>query len=481
MIAWLNPAALAGLALLAGPVLVHLLLRHRAERVLFPSLRFVRPSRTAAVRLRLPSDLALLLLRMAIVAVAIAAAAQPLLLVPSRLRAWNARMARVIVVDVGDPSTRPNDRSLRAGVRNSETAASEAGDVVRAESQGTAFAARIDAPELGPGVLQAIQALAAAPPARREIVVVSGFQRGSLSRAILDAVPPAIGIRLVQVGAATQERRVRGLELFQPGAHSTPAGSGSGAASSKAQEILLSGNTTAVSLVPGSGPREGLWLISAEADSVAVPALERAVAAAGAPALSPDRPLSIGFIGDPWGDAARPISAIWMLETILRMRNDPDLVAACSDSASGTVAGRGQRTSDRAGTAWHVLCRDPESRPIVRAAAAGSHLVFDVEAPPSALLSAAVVRAALIARQGSVARSEAEIQRMTAAELAGWSRQAAPVAADTWRSGGQSDSRWCWALALALLAVESLVRGRKTGSRKIGRSDATQEARADAA
>ncbi len=490
MIAWLNPAALAGLALLAGPVLVHLLLRHRAERVPFPSLRFVRPSRTAAVRLRLPSDLALLLLRMAIVAVAIAAAAQPLLLVPSRLRAWNARMARVIVVDVSDSSTRLNDRSLRAGVRNSETAASEAGDVVRAESQGTVFAARIDAPELGRGVLRAIQALAAAPPARREIVVVSGFERGALSRAELDAVPPAIGIRLVQVGAATQERSVRGLELFHPGAHSTPAGSGSGAASSKAQEILLSGNTTAVSLVPGSGPREGLWLISAEADSVAVRALERAVAAAGAPALSPDRPLSIGFIGDPWGDAARPISAIWMLETILRMRNDPGLVAACGDSASGTarpeLAGRGPRTSDRAGTAWHVLCRDPESRPIVRAAAAGSHLVFDVEAPPSALLSAAVVRAALVARQGSVARPEAEIQRMTASELDGWSRQAAPVAADTWRSGGQSDSRWCWALALALLAVESVVRCRKTGRRKtgslkIGRADATQEGRADAA
>jgi len=481
MIAWLNPAALAGLALLAGPVLVHLLLRHRAERVPFPSLRFVRPSRTAAVRLRLPSDLALLLLRMAIVAVAIAAVAQPLLLVPSRLRAWNARMARVIVVDLSaGPSTQLNDGSLR---RNSETAASEAGDVVRAESQGTVFAARIDARELGPGVLQAIQALAAAPPARREIVVVSGFQRGALSRADLDAVPPAIGIRLVQVGAATQERRVRGLELFHPGAHGTPAGSG--AAGSKAQEILLSGNTTAVSLVPGSGPREGLWLMSAEADSVAIPALERTVAAAGTPALSPDRPLSITFIGDPWGDTARPISAIWMLETILRMRNDPDLVAACGDSASGTVrpepAGRGQRTPDRAGTAWHVLCREPESRPIVRAAAAGSHLAFDVEAPPSALLSAAVVRAALIARQGSVARPEAEIQRMPAAELAGWSRQAAPVAADTWRSGGQSDSRWCWALALALLAVESVVRGRKTGSRKIGRPEATREGRADAA
>ena len=380
-------------------------------------------------------------------------------------------MARAIVVDVSDSM---RDRS------------SEAGDVVGAESQGAVFATRIDAPELGPGVRQAVQALAAAPPARREIVVVSDFERGALSRADLDAVPPAIGIRLVQVGAGTQERRVRGLDLFHPGAHSTRArGSGPDAAGSKAHEILLSGNTTAVSVVPGSGSREGLRLISRDGDQGALPALERAVAAAGAPAPSPDRPMSIRFVGDTRGDAARPISAIWMLETILRMRNDPDLVAACSASASGTLrpepADRGRQTPDRAGTAWHVLCRDPESRPIVRAAAAGSHLVFDVEAPPSALLSAAVVRAALVARHGSVARPEAEIQRMTAAELAGWSRQSAPVAADTWRSGGQSDSRWCWALALALLAVESVVRGWKTVSRKIGRPDATQEGRADAA
>ena len=271
---------------------------------------------------------------------------------------------------------------------------------------------------------------------------------------------------------------MRGLELFQPGAHSTPAGSGSGAASSKAQEILLSGNTTAVSLVPGSGPREGLRLIAADADSVAVPALERAVAAAGAPAPSPDRPMSIRFAGDARGDAVRPISAIWMLETMLRMRNDPDLVAACSDSASGTVrpelAGRGQRTPDRAGTAWHVLCRDPESRPIVRAAAAGSHLVFDVEAPPSALLSAAVVRAALIARQGSVARPEAEIQRMTAAELTGWSRQPAPGRRRHVALGpAQSDGRWCWALALVLLAVESVRASPEDRSRTTGRPDAT--------
>ena len=70
---------------------------------------------------------------------------------------------------------------------------------------------------------------------------------------------------------------------------------------------------------------------------------------------------------------------------------------------------------------------------------------------------------------------------MTAAELTGWSRQAPPVAAEAWRSGHsgvESDNRWCWALVLALLAVESIVRGRNTGRR---RTDAPHEVRADAA
>ena len=126
-----------------------------------------------------------------------------------------------------------------------------------------------------------------------------------------------------------------------------------------------------------------------------------------------------------------------------------------------------------------MLCRDSQSRPIVRAAAAGPQLVLDVDAPPSALLSAAVVRAALTARHGSVARPEEEIQRLTAAELTAWSRAPLPVTADSWRSGMaglESDARWCWALALALLAVESAICGRKTG-----RLDAPHEVRADAA
>ena len=53
MIGWLNPAALWALPLAAVPVIIHLLRTHHARRVAFPSLRFVPPSRTAAVRMRL--------------------------------------------------------------------------------------------------------------------------------------------------------------------------------------------------------------------------------------------------------------------------------------------------------------------------------------------------------------------------------------------------------------------------------------------
>ena len=62
---WLNPLALAGLAAAALPVIIHLLKRHRAVRVPFPTLRFLTDSRAAAVRIRSLSDPLLLIVRVA--------------------------------------------------------------------------------------------------------------------------------------------------------------------------------------------------------------------------------------------------------------------------------------------------------------------------------------------------------------------------------------------------------------------------------
>ena len=96
---WINPAALAGLAAIAGPVVVHLLRRQRAPRVTFPTIQFLAPTRAAAARFRRPSDLLLLCLRVAIVAAAAIAAAQPVLVTGWRRAAWEQRVSRALVVD----------------------------------------------------------------------------------------------------------------------------------------------------------------------------------------------------------------------------------------------------------------------------------------------------------------------------------------------------------------------------------------------
>ena len=198
MIVWSNPVALAGLVLLAGPVVVHLLLRHRAPRIRFPSLRFVRASRPAAVRLRLPSDTVLLLIRLAIVALAVFALAQPLLFTRARVSAWNARTARAVVVDSSE-SMRPLE-SLSA-------------EAARAERGSAAFTFEIADGNLGKGMLRAAEALRHAPPARGEIVVVSDFQWGSIRPSDLQMIPPEIGLRFIRVGTDGMKRRTQAVSV----------------------------------------------------------------------------------------------------------------------------------------------------------------------------------------------------------------------------------------------------------------------------
>ena len=74
-LAWLSPAVLWGLALVGAPIAIHLLARHQARTVPFPSLRFLGPTHLAALRRRRIEDVALLMCRLAIIALAVAALA----------------------------------------------------------------------------------------------------------------------------------------------------------------------------------------------------------------------------------------------------------------------------------------------------------------------------------------------------------------------------------------------------------------------
>ena len=98
-----------------GPVVVHLLRRQRARRVLFPTLQFLVSTRAAAARLRTPSDLPLLALRVAIVAAAAIAAAQPFLVTGWRRAAWEQRVARALVIDTSESMARRGLARRRRG------------------------------------------------------------------------------------------------------------------------------------------------------------------------------------------------------------------------------------------------------------------------------------------------------------------------------------------------------------------------------
>ncbi|MEZ6145948.1 MAG: BatA domain-containing protein [Planctomycetaceae bacterium] len=73
----LHPAILLGLGLAAIPVILHLLLRQKPKKLLFPALRLIQNRRKQNVRRMRIRHLLLLLLRMAVIALFVFAIARP--------------------------------------------------------------------------------------------------------------------------------------------------------------------------------------------------------------------------------------------------------------------------------------------------------------------------------------------------------------------------------------------------------------------
>ena len=272
MIAWLNPGALPLIALAALPIVIHLLLRRRANVVPFPTVRFIVPSDRSAVRLRRPSDLLLLAIRVAIVTCAAIAVARPLLLTDGRREAWAARTTRAIVVDTS--------ASVDAG-RASETAAAERRDAVTAR--------RFDAAQLSDGIVHATAWLSSAEPGQREIVVVSDFQQGTLGAETFVAVPKEIGLRMVPVGNESRsEVTVDVPAVFYEGEAWT-------------RSVTAGETSTSATLTRAS--TGGLTLAI---DEPVRARLLSAIATAGALAPAADQPVEMSF-----GTGTEPSATVW--------------------------------------------------------------------------------------------------------------------------------------------------------------------------
>jgi hypothetical protein len=265
MIAWLNPLALATLAAVAAPILVHLLLRQRAIRVLLPTLRFVPRLSPQSMRLRRPSDAWLLLLRAGIVACVALALAAPVLVTGARRAAWGERIVRAVIVD--------------GGVGDSAIA-----ETVRAEVAAASLSRQEHTRELPPAVRRAVKWLQQSPPARREIVILSPFVHGSLTEADVAAVPGGIGLRFVRTSNRIPNAPLKGRFVGADGAGTF--------------EASLDADSTAVRFEPAASvPLAGLVIHARAEDADAVERLRRILGRAGVADTGTAQPVIVRFRG----------------------------------------------------------------------------------------------------------------------------------------------------------------------------------------
>ena len=432
---WQNPWAWLGLAALAVPVLVHLLGRRSARAQRFPTLRFIEATPPVATRRTRLTDIPLMLVRIAMLAAAVAALAAPLVVSADRERRLGAGIARAIILDTSESVRRA---SVPYGSAQTATGgeSSLAMDAVRGHGTRLASEARTSVViETGApaSALAGASAWLEHQRGRRELAIVSDFQTGAIDSSDLAIVPGDIGIRLIQVSG------------------------------------IWRGDSSPVR--PPLLEPIGLAILAGSSERARAEAAVRAAAALTEPArLSPERPVAIVHRGfesraQLLAGATQP-SVPWQGDLLVRLGTDPTLLAAAA--AAATAADSATVGVDSAGAAAHaIVLRARSGQPIITAAADRPddrhRLLLFLHADAGSLVSAALVGAVARATARTSPAAEQESTRVDAGTLTTWER--APATAATTRTaddGGESDGRWLWLLALALLGVESwLRRGRR--------------------
>jgi hypothetical protein len=177
-IAWVAPAALLGVGLIALPIAIHLLARQHARTFAFPSLRFLRETQLAYFRRRAIQDAVLLLCRIAIVGLAAMALAGPILETSARTASYAGRTSRAVI------------------------ALDEAGERSASALMTDAFAsASFRRSALADALTDAVRWLDLQPRSAREIVIAGTLRRGAVAESDLAIVPQGIGIRFNNVSA----------------------------------------------------------------------------------------------------------------------------------------------------------------------------------------------------------------------------------------------------------------------------------------
>ena len=376
-----NPWAWLGVAAIAAPVLIHLLARRPARRMPFPTLRFLPATRLAPIRRGRLTDIGLLLVRCGVILAAVTALAQPDWFPDPPDRTGRQEVARAILVDTSWSMS----REAVAGGTASAAARREADDL-----RASATTARLAESPAPAGALAAAVNWLSHQPMRRELVLVSDFQTGTIEAGDLNATPAGIGIRLVRIDARAPVAPAR------PGSETPPA----------------------VQLLAGTSGQHGAEAARRAAESRGAPARGRT-----------DRTVAIVFPDfERRSDllaAARPLDRPWMFDTVSRVTR--------GDQAHLYVDG----------LTWSADANVVRLFPSVAAGSLGS----------AALIAAA-------ARAASPDPDPAELSATTIADdaLRSWERPASEVTLVVGGNRNRFDGRWMWGLALALLALEAVLR-----------------------
>jgi Aerotolerance regulator N-terminal/von Willebrand factor type A domain len=195
---FVTPLVLLGLGALAVPIFVHLIQRERKRVVEFPSLMFLRRIPYQSVRRRRLRDIVLLMMRLAALALIVLAFARPFFRRDSlAAAAQNGAREAVILVDTsysmgyGDRWSRAQSaardaiNALNPGDRASLVFFAQGADVaVRSAGDKGRLTSAIAAGKVGPGATRFAPALKLAgsllsesPLPRREIILITDFQR----------------------------------------------------------------------------------------------------------------------------------------------------------------------------------------------------------------------------------------------------------------------------------------------------------------
>ncbi len=443
---WQSPWAWAGVATIALPILIHLLGRDRAPRHSFPTLRFLEIAEVLPTRRMRVHDALLLALRIAVLVAAAAGLAQPLFLFGGRARALDQRVARAIIVDTSASMQRAamsGGRALDVAKREAQRLASEARTSVLLETATPSSA-----------IAGAISWLAT-QSSRREVVVVSDFQRGAVDATDIANVPAGIGVRAVRVGVTAPEIP---MEMRVAGS--------SGELTARTE---LRGEVTTVVWKPApprsatSDSTQSPLLVAGSPETSSAHAALDAARSMGI-ALPLDSTVQVAIVYPSANDraqltrSARSLRSLRLLELVARIRAD-SLLSSASRDYSRAIA-----TDTLPTASATVVARAADGSPIVVAARDSAfgreRLLLFSSFETGSLASAALIAATRRALSIAPPMSEQDPSVIANDVIASWQRTPADVRSgrDTDPANGPSDARWFWLAALALLAVESWLR-----------------------